>query len=80
MADISKLIVSILTLAMFGAAATYILLHQPSEATQQMILTALVAWTGNVIGYYIGSSAGSSAKDKTITTLAAPTPADPKGP
>ena len=43
MADISKLIISLLTLAMFGTAAAYILLNTPSEATQQMILTALVA-------------------------------------
>lgn len=66
---VAKLAIAMITLAMFAAVSAWCLLKGASEATTQMILTALVAWCGSVIGYYIGSSAGSSAKDKTITDL-----------
>lgn len=65
----SKLMVGIVTLLMFAAVAAWCLYKGASEATMQMILTALIAWCGSVIGYYLGSSAGSSAKDKVINDL-----------
>jgi VIT1/CCC1 family predicted Fe2+/Mn2+ transporter len=66
---IAKLILAALTLAMFGAIAAYCLLNNPTEAIRQQLITAVVGWGGIAIGFYFGSSAGSSSKDKTINTL-----------
>lgn len=66
MDTVAKLVISLVTLAMFAGVAGWSIYHSASEATTQMILTALIAWCGGVLGYYLGSSAGSSAKDKTI--------------
>lgn len=66
---IGKLVFAALTLALFGSIAGYCLYKGPSEAVQQQLITASVAWVGVVVGYYFGSSAGSSSKDKTIADI-----------
>lgn len=67
--NISKLLTGILTLGIFAAIAAYALLNGASEGTQQLLIGAAIAQFGSVVNYFFGSSAGSSAKDKTITDL-----------
>jgi|JI10StandDraft_1071094.scaffolds.fasta_scaffold227039_6 CDP-diglyceride synthetase len=68
----SKLAIGLITLMLFAAVSGWCLYKGASEATMQMILTALIAWCGSTIGYFLGSSAGSAAKDKAITDLTTP--------
>lgn len=64
-----RLLITVLCLVMFGAFAGYLVITKASDATIQLLAGALIAWVGSGISYFLGSSAGSSAKDKTITSL-----------
>lgn len=64
-----RLMITIICLLLFAAFSAFLLYTKASESTILMLAGALIAWTGNGISYFLGSSAGSSAKDKTITTL-----------
>lgn len=66
---IGRLLITVLCLLMFGAFAGYLVIKGTSEATLQLLAGALIAWVGGGINYFLGSSAGSAAKDKTITSL-----------
>lgn len=65
----ARLAISILTLLMFGGFSAYVMIQGASEATVQLLAGALIAWTGTAINFYVGSSAGSAAKDKAISNL-----------
>ena len=70
--SIGRLALAIISLLMFGAFAGYLVVTKTSDATLQLLAGALITWVGCGINYFLGSSSGSSAKDKTINTLTAP--------
>lgn len=67
--NIGRLAITVLCLLMFGAFAGFLLVKGTSDTTLQLLAGALIAWVGQGVGYFLGSSSGSSNKDKTIASL-----------
>ena len=63
-------VVSLVVLATFGCVVTLVLLHGiptgSSEAVLNVLLGTLGAMAMNVVGYWVGSSAGSARKDERL--------------
>jgi len=63
-------VVSLVVLATFGCVVTLVLLHGipsgSSEAVLNVLLGTLGAMATNVVGYWVGSSAGSARKDERL--------------
>lgn len=73
MDNAGKLAISIATLLIFlGFGAYVFVLGVPPESKDiaLQLSGALITWVSAVISYWVGSSSGSSGKDKTIDSLA----------
>lgn len=66
---LGRLAITVLCLLMFGAFAGYLVATKTSDATVQLLAGALISWVGAGVQYFLGSSAGSAAKDKIVATL-----------
>lgn len=62
----------ILALFSFVVICSLLILHGlPSDQGTQQIVGALIAGVSGVLGYWIGSSAGSKSKDEALAKAAA---------
>lgn len=62
-------ITSVVVLATFGAVVSLVLLHAVPEGSAtvlNVLLGTLAAMATNVVGYWVGSSAGSARKDEQL--------------
>ena len=69
MDNAGKLIISIISLAIFSCFGAYIFFKGVSADSHDIVLQmegALITWVTSVISYWVGSSAGSANKDQTI--------------
>lgn len=67
--NVGKITISLATILMFVVFVVYIAIYgvpAPIHDIFQQLTTALIGWVGLVIGYWVGSSVGSAAKDRTI--------------
>lgn len=80
-------VVSVIVLIGF-AILSYLALYPPKDAQRDVVLFLLGGWSSlatAVVGYWVGSSAGSKDKDSMLAalarmpTLAAPPPPPPRG-
>ena len=65
-------ITSVVVLVTFGAVVSLVLLHTiptGSETVLNVLLGTLAAMATNVVGYWVGSSAGSARKDERMAKL-----------
>ena len=69
MTDVQRFVIAILTLMMFGAIGGYLVWKGTSEGIVNIILGALITMAVGAVQYYLGSSKGSTDKDKTINDL-----------
>ena len=68
--NVGKVLISIVTLIVFVGFAGYIFLRGVPSESHDIILQmegALISWITTIISYWVGSSSGSAAKDKTIS-------------
>ena len=75
--SIGKVLISIVTLIVFIAFAVYIFAWGVKSETHDIILQmegALISWVTAIISYWVGSSSGSTQKDKTISDQLPPAP------
>jgi hypothetical protein len=68
--EFGRFIFGMSVLAMNGAVWWWVLTNSTSTSTEltMAIVTTASTFTGVVLGYYFGSSAGSAAKDRTKGT------------
>ena len=62
-------VTSLVVLAIFGSVVSLVLLHaipSGSEPVLNVLLGTLAAMATNVVGYWVGSSAGSARKDERL--------------
>ncbi len=65
-------VTSLVVLITFGAVVSLVLLHAiptGSETVLNVLLGTLAAMATNVVGYWVGSSAGSARKDERLARL-----------
>ena len=66
-------VVSVVVLVTFGTVVSLVLLRAipaGSETVLNVLLGTLAAMATNVVGYWVGSSAGSARKDERLAEVA----------
>jgi hypothetical protein len=71
-------IVAVLIMVIFVASLAVAYFTRDSTSLTLMI-GAVISMAGTVVNFYLGSSKSSQAKDATIASLSAPTPATQTG-
>jgi protein-S-isoprenylcysteine O-methyltransferase Ste14 len=70
-----RVVVSIVVLFLFAAVSTLVLTHTiPSSESATMVVGAVLTMAGSVVAYWIGSSAGSTAKEAKLNAATTPPP------
>ena len=71
---LGAVVVSLMVMALFGAALwAWVTIPAVNDSqTLAILVGALAAQFGNVVGYWVGSSAGSKSKDKLLLDAAPP--------
>ena len=72
--EVQRFIIALYALTMFGAMGGYLVYKGTSESTVNIIVGALIGYAGGAITYYLGSSKGSTEKDRVLSDIASAAP------
>ena len=74
MSEIQRFVIALYALTMFGAFSGYLLYKGTSESTISLVAGALIGMAVGAVQYYVGSSKGSTEKDRVLSDIASAAP------